>query len=49
VNLITVTREGITAPPVLTVYSDGKPVVAVAISQREAINLIRDIAKEAFP
>ena len=47
-NLVTVTREAITAPPVLTGYSDGKPVVAVALSQREALSLIADLAKEAI-
>ena len=47
-NLITVTREAITAPPVLTVYSAGRPVIAVPLSQREAINLIADLAKEAL-
>lgn len=47
-KLITVTRPDSRRLPIITVYSDGKPVVAVPISQREALTLIADLAKEAI-
>ena len=47
-KLVTVTRPDARCLPILTVYADGKPVVSVPLSQREALHLIRELAKEAI-
>lgn len=43
-HIITVTRDGPGEPPVLRVYSDGKLVVSVPLTQWEAIHLIAELA-----
>ncbi len=45
-HLVTVTRPA--SRPVLSVYADGALVVAVPLSQREAIHLIQQLAREAL-
>lgn len=36
----------ITPGPTLTIYQDGKRVIEVKLSTNEALNMIRDLAKE---
>jgi hypothetical protein len=45
-HLITITRPSFDQPPTLTVYQSGKPVVAVTLTQREHLELIKQAVQE---